>query len=175
MKIEDEAPQAVKNAVENGAITIHQGYRLTKALQGQHGLTEKEQEQAAISAVEREIKEKQDNKLKKIDEKTRVAKLFSAAFEKAVQLEVNEQNIRTWIEQTGILVNQLDRTAKDAEKISRSFATIANVIKNRIKPEYRRFQNERETRKEALDPRSGEDGNASVAQKEIPDISRENA
>ena len=33
MKIEDEAPQAVKDAVDSGDITIHQGYNLTRELE----------------------------------------------------------------------------------------------------------------------------------------------
>lgn len=57
MKIEDEAPQPIKDAVDSGELTISQGYNITKELQEQD-LPEDEQEQAALEAVEREIARK---------------------------------------------------------------------------------------------------------------------
>ena len=51
MKIEDKAPQPVKDAVDNGELSIHQGYILTRKLQE---LLEDERDVAAAEAVERE-------------------------------------------------------------------------------------------------------------------------
>ncbi len=134
MKIEDEAPQAVKDAVDSGELSIHQGYNLTKELQ-EMDIPDEEQEAAAMEAVEREIKRKQESKLKKISEKTRIAKLFNAAFEKAVQMVPTKENVRIWVEQSGILYDQLDRTADDAERISETFGNIADIIRKKSNPQ----------------------------------------
>ena len=58
MKIEDEAPQPVKDAVDSGKLTIAQGYTLTKELQ-ELDLPDEEKEQAAMEAVERDIDHKE--------------------------------------------------------------------------------------------------------------------
>ena len=50
MKIEDEAPQNVRDAVERGELSIHQGYNLTKELQD---IPQEELEAAAKETVER--------------------------------------------------------------------------------------------------------------------------
>lgn len=47
MKIEDEAPQPVKDAVDNGELSIHQGYTLTRELQE---LPEDERNEAAADS-----------------------------------------------------------------------------------------------------------------------------
>ena len=143
MKIEDEAPQAVKDAVDSGDITIHQGYNLTRELEDMD-LPDEEQEAAAKEAVEREIARKRENRLKKINEKTKIAKSFNTAFEKAIILEPSVENIRTWIAQSGILYEQMDRVISEAKKISETFAVIADVVENTIRPEDWRWKNEAE-------------------------------
>ena len=143
MKIEDEAPQAVKDAVDSGDITIHQGYNLTRELEDMD-LPDEEQEAAAKEAVEREIARKRENRLKKINEKTKIAKSFNTAFEKAIILEPSVENIRTWIAQSGILCEQMDRVISEAKKISETFAVIADVVENTIRPEDWRWKNEAE-------------------------------
>ncbi len=166
MKIEDDAPQAVKDAVDSGELSIHQGYNLTKEIQDM-ALPDEEQEAAAKEAVEREIKRKQENKLKKISEKTRIAKLFNAAFEKAVQMNPTEENVRIWVEQSGILYDQLDRTADDAERISETFEIIADIIRKKIKPTDWRYMNE-ET--EAEDPADCENQDIEAFAEELSDL-----
>lgn len=74
MKIEDEAPKTIKDAVDSGDITIAQGYNLTRELEDMD-IPEEDQEDAAREAVEREIARKNESKKRKIDEKTRIAKL----------------------------------------------------------------------------------------------------
>jgi len=133
MKIEDEAPQAVKDAVDSGELSIHQGYNLTKELQ-EMDLPDEEQEAAAMEAVEREIKRKQESKIKKVDENTRIAKVFCSAFENSVLLKPTVENVEIWIERSGILFHQLDGMIRDAEQIAESYLQIADIIKNTIKP-----------------------------------------
>ncbi len=129
MKIEDDAPQAIKDAVDDGSITIHQGYNLTRELQD---LPEDEHDAAAAEAVVREM-EKHNNKRRRIDEDAKIAKLYCAAFEKGVQIEPTEANIRIWIENAGVKFDHLDSMIRDARQIADAFSTIADVLENTIK------------------------------------------
>jgi len=167
MKIEDDAPQAVKDAVDNGDITIHQGYNLTRELE-EMDIPEDEQEAAAMEAVEREILRKQENKKRKVDEKTRIAKLFCAAFENSVLLKPTEENVETWIERSGILPHQLEGMVRDAERIAESYLQIADIIKSTIKNRDRR--NEDGSEKEEPVSGSGEDGDIDDLAEELSDI-----
>ena len=143
MKIEDEAPQPVKDAVDSGDLTIAQGYNLTKELQEQE-LPEDEQEQAAREAVEREIARKNESRRRKIDESTRIAKGFCTAFEKALQIDPSPENIRTWLEECSITSEQLDNTIEEARQIADSFSTIADYLESTIKTEDRRHDTDGE-------------------------------
>ena len=144
MKIEDGAPQAVKDAVDSGDLTIAQGYNLTRELENMD-LPDDEQEAASKEAVEREIARKRESRLKKINEKTKIAKSFNTAFEKAIILDPSVENIRTWIDQSGILNEQMDRVISEAKKISETFAVIADVIENTIRPGDWRCKDEEES------------------------------
>lgn len=130
MKIEDEAPQAVKDAVDDGSITIHQGYNLTRELQN---VPEDEQEAAAAEAIAREV-EKHNNRRRQIDADAKIAKLYCAVFEKGVQIEPTEANIRIWIENAGVKHDHLDSMIRDARQIADAFSTIADVLEHTIKP-----------------------------------------
>ena len=82
MKIEDEAPQVVKDAVDNEDISIHQGYAITRQVTK---LPAAEQELAAEQAVAQEIA-KHDKRRNRIDNEARIAKQFCCAFEKSIQI-----------------------------------------------------------------------------------------
>lgn len=167
MKIEDETPQAVKDAVDSGDITISQGYNLTRELEDMD-IPEDEQEQAAMEAVEREILRKQENRKRKIDEKTRVAKLFCAAFENSVLLKPTVENVETWIERSGILSHQLDGMVRDAEQIAESYLQIAEIIKHKLKT--RDWRDEDGSKKEESVSDSGKDGDIDDLAEELSDI-----
>ena len=139
MKIEDEAPQPVKDAVDSGDITIHQGYTLTKELD-ELDLPDEEKEQAAMEAVEREIVRKNESRKRKINEEARIAKAFCSAFEHASALKPTVENMQLWVENSGILYDQLDSTAEDARSIANTFLTIADILINTIKPRDWRYK-----------------------------------
>jgi hypothetical protein len=167
MKIEDEAPKAIKDAVDSGDISINQGYNLTRELEDMN-IPEDEQEAAAMEAVEREILRKQENKKRKVDEKTRIAKLFCAAFENSVLLKPTVENVETWIERSGILPHQLEGMVRDAEEIAESYLQIAEIIKNTIKNRDRRNEDGSEKEEQVSD--SGEDGDIDDLAEELSDI-----
>ena len=143
MQIDENAPVSVKEALDNKEITINQGYNITKELQ-ELDLPDEEKEQAAMEAVEREIARKNESRRRKIDESTRIAKGFCAAFEKALQIDPSPENIRTWLEECSITPEQLDNTIEEARQIARSFSTIADFLESTIKTEERRHDTDGE-------------------------------
>ncbi len=143
MQIDENAPVSVKEALDNKEITINQGYNITKELQ-ELDLPDEEKEQAAMEAVEREIARKNESRRRKIDESTRIAKGFCAAFEKALQIDPSPENIRTWLEECSITPEQLDNTIEEARQIAGSFSTIADFLESTIKTEERRHDTDGE-------------------------------
>ena len=149
MKIEDEAPQPVKDAVDSGDLTIAQGYNLTQELQ-ELDLPDEEKEQAALEAVEREIARKNESRKRKINENTRIAKGFSSAFEASLLIEPTKENISIWVEQGGITYDSLDNIIDEAKRLSERYAIIADILENHIKAKHwRNNENEQEEYTEA--------------------------
>ena len=56
-------------------------------------------------------------------------------FEKAILLEVNEENVRIWTDCCRMRDNEFFDTAKEVEEISELFAQIARIIREKILPE----------------------------------------
>ena len=135
MNIEENAPEPVKAALDNKAITINQGYNITKELQ-EMDLPDEEKEQAALEAVEREIARKNESRKRKINENTRIAKGFASAFETSLLIEPTKENISIWVEQCGITYERLDQIIQEAELLSERYAIIADILKNHIKAKH---------------------------------------
>jgi len=55
-------------------------------------------------------------------------------FEKAILLEVNEENVRIWTDCCRMRDNEIFDSAKEAEEISVAFAQIARIIREKILP-----------------------------------------
>lgn len=141
MKIEDEAPQVVKDAVDNEDISIHQGYAITRQVTK---LPAAEQELAAEQAVAQEIA-KHDKRRNRIDNEARIAKQFCCAFEKSIQIEPTAENIRIWLENAGVKQEHLPSMSKDARQIANIFTTIAEILEQMIQSEDWRTDIEDET------------------------------
>ena len=94
MQIDDNAPEAIRQALDKKELSVNWGYELTKRLED---VPEAEWEQAAAERLEYErAKKLLAKKNAEIDRKSKIAKQFSKVFEKAILLEVNEENVRIW-------------------------------------------------------------------------------
>ncbi len=109
MQIDENAPEVVKQALDNGEVSVNKGYEITKKLAE---LPEEEREIAAAEALEyekakREIaaaealeyekaKRELAGKNAEIDRKAKIANMYCKAFEKAIMLDVSEENVRIW-------------------------------------------------------------------------------
>ena len=98
MQIDENAPDAIKEALDKKELSINKGYDLTRQLQE---VPEDQREQAAVELLEYE-KAKKDLKQQnaEIDRRGKVANIFCKAYEKASLLTATEENVRCWTEGT---------------------------------------------------------------------------
>ena len=102
-QLTENAPQLLKDALENREVSINRGWRILKAAQQ---LPPEEQESAAaemLSAV-REI----DKSDAEADRRGKIAGLFCKAYERAVLLTPTEENVRIWTECTRMTREEIE-------------------------------------------------------------------
>ena len=132
MQIDENAPEAIKEALNKKELSINKGYDLTRQLQD---VPEDQREQAAAELLEYE-KAKKDLKQQnaEIDRRGKVANLFCKAYEKAVLLTATEENVRCWTEGTRMTLEELRDTVKESREIAQMFMSIADIIEQKILP-----------------------------------------
>lgn len=132
MQIDENAPDSIKQALDKKELSVNRGYELIKQLEN---VPEAEREQAAAEMLEYEKAKKMlAKKNAEIDRKSKIANQFSKVFEKAILLEVNEENVRIWTDCCRMRDNEIFDSAKEAEEISVAFAKIARIIREKILP-----------------------------------------
>ncbi len=126
MKIDEHAPDVVKEALDKKELSVNQGYNITKQVQE---LPAEEREEAAAMAVEIEKAKKElREKDTELERRTKTAKLFSKAFEVSIQLKVTEENVRIWTECARMVPGEIEETAGEARELSGRFALIAENL-----------------------------------------------
>ena len=132
MQIDENAPDAIKEALDKKELSINKGYDLTRQLQD---VPEDQWEQAAAELLEYE-KAKKDLKQQnaEIDRNGKVANTFCKAYEKASLLTATEENVRCWTEGTRMTLEELQDTVKESREIAQVFAAIADIIEQKILP-----------------------------------------
>ena len=127
MRIDDKAPQVVKDALDNREISINQGYNITRQLQE---LPEEEREQAAEIAV---AEEKMKRELRKsdaeIDRRAKIAGTFCKAFEKSFDLRPTEENIGWWVSCCRMRTREIKHAIDEARELSRMYASIEQTLR----------------------------------------------
>ena len=130
MQIDEHAPAPVKEALDKKELSINQGYNLTRQLQE---VPEEQREQAALEALELEKAKKEiRQKDAEIDRRSRIAGVFCKAFEKAVLLDVTEENVRIWVECTRMNQEEVTDTVKEARELAETFAFIADILEQKV-------------------------------------------
>ena len=132
MQIDENAPDAIKEALDKKELSINKGYDLTRQLQD---LPEEQREQAAAEALEYEKAKKELKKQDaEIDRKGKIAALFCKAYEKAVLLTPSEENVRCWTDGTRMTPEEMRDTVKESRELAEVFRTIADIIEQKILP-----------------------------------------
>ena len=132
MQIDENAPDAIKEALDKKELSINKGYDLTRQLQD---VPEDQREQAAAELLEYE-KAKKDLKQQnaEIDRRGKVANTFCKAYEKASLLTAAEEDVRCWTDGTRMTPEEMRDTVKESREIAQVFAAIADIIEQKILP-----------------------------------------
>lgn len=132
MQIDENAPDAIKEALDKKELSINKGYDLTRQLQD---VPEDQREQAAAELLEYEKAKKELRQQEtEIDRRGSIANAFCKAYEKAALLMATEENVRCWTEGTRMTLEELRDTVEESREIARVFAAIADIIERKILP-----------------------------------------
>ena len=130
IKIDEQAPQAVKDALDNKEISIHQGYNITRQLQD---VPEDKREEAAEAALEIEKGKRELRKSDaELDRRTKIAATFSKAYEKAILLTATEENVSCWVDCCRMRPEEIRENLEQSRELSRTFAAIADILEGMI-------------------------------------------
>ena len=128
MQIDEHAPAAVKEALDNKERSVNQGYQITRQVQD---LPEDEQGQAALDLVELEKAKKEiREKDAEIDRQSKIAGVFCKAYEKAVLLTPTEENVRIWVKCTRMTKEEMEDTIQESHELAGVFTSIAGLMEH---------------------------------------------
>lgn len=128
-RLSEDAPQALKDALEQKEVSVNRGWKILKALQQ---LPEEERENTItemIAAV-REI----DRIDVESDRRGKIASLFCKAYERAVLLTPTSENIRCWLEGARMRPEEIEDSIKESYELTQIFQTIEDVLKLEFLP-----------------------------------------
>ncbi len=132
MQIDEHAPAAVKEALDKKELSIHQGYQITRQVEG---LPEEQREQAALEAVELAKAKKEIQQADaELSRRSKIAGTFCKAYEKAVLVTPTEENVRIWVECTRMTPEEMEDTIRESEELAEIFAEVARIIREQIIP-----------------------------------------
>ena len=127
LRIDEQAPQAIKDALDNKEITINQGYNMTRQLQD---VPEEERERAAEIAI---ADEKMRKELRKSDAETdrrfKIAGQFGKAFEKSFEVNPTEENVGYWVDCSRMRTREIKLAIDEARELSRMYASIEQILR----------------------------------------------
>ena len=127
LRIDEQAPQAIKDALDNKEITINQGYNMTRQLQD---VPEEERERAAEIAI---ADEKMRKELRKSDAETdrrfKIAGQFGKAFEKSFEVNPTEENVGYWVDCSRMRTREIKLAIDEARELSRMNASIEQILR----------------------------------------------
>lgn len=115
-RLSEEAPHALKDALERKEVSVNRGWKILKAVQQ---LPPEEQENAAVEmiAAVQEI----DRIDAEADRRGKIVSLFCKAYERAVMLTPTSENIRCWVENTRMRPEELCPAAPGGRTASIAF------------------------------------------------------
>lgn len=136
MKIDEDAPELVKQAVEANEITVNAAYDVTRRLME---LPEDERADAVEEYVEAAKAYKRG--LKKADEKHDIAVAINQAMEQAGKMEITDITVLIWIDYCGVRSDAIDDAIQEASEYAEKFLLFKDILETQIKPnDCRRYE-----------------------------------
>ena len=127
MQIDEKAPQAVKDALDNKEISVNKGYEITRQVQD---LPEEEREQAAEIAVADQKMRKEIRKADaEIDRQAKIAGQFTKAIQKGFEVQPTEENIRCWVDCCRMRTREIKHAIDEVRELSEMYAAIEQTLR----------------------------------------------
>lgn len=128
-RLSEEAPQALKDALERKEVSVNRGWKILKAVQ-QLPTEKRETAAAEMIAAVREI----DQIDAEAERRGKIASLFCKAYERAVLLKPTSENIRCWVEGTRMKPEEIEDAARESYELAQVFQTIGDVLRHEFLP-----------------------------------------
>ena len=128
-QLSEDAPRALKNALERKEVSVNRGWKILKAVQ-QMPTENRETVAAEVIAAVREI----DQIDAEAERKGKIASLFCKAYERAVLLTLTSENIRCWVEGTRMRPEEIEAAARESYELDQVFRTIGDVLRHEFLP-----------------------------------------
>ena len=130
MKIDEYAPEVVRDALDKKEISVNQAYSVTRYLQQ---FPENERENQAriamkLSKAGEEIRKNDE----KIESRTKTAGLFIKAFASCIHLKPTEENVACWVDCTRMTRRAIQNAINEAKDYSEVFAAIAEILEQML-------------------------------------------
>ena len=140
MQIDEKAPRAVKDALDNKEISVNKGYEITRQVQE---LPEEEREQAAVDAL---TMQKVQKELKKADDeaarRSKIAGQFSKTFIMVNHLSDTEEDVGYWVECSRMTPQEIHNDALESRRYAEKFLRIAELLEAKLPPDFKPFEDE---------------------------------
>lgn len=128
-RLSEDAPQALKDALERKEVSVNRGWKILKAVQ-QLPTEERETAAAEMIAAVREINQIDAE----ADRREKIVSLFCKAYERAVLLTPTSENIRCWVEGTRMRPEEIEDAARESYELAQVFQTIGDVLRHEFLP-----------------------------------------
>ena len=128
-QLDENAPQALKDALNNKEMSVNAAWKILEAVQ-QAPPEEKDTIAAEMLAAVREIKRVDTE----ADKRGKIAGLFCKAYEKAVLLTPTLEYVRCWVEGTRMRPDEIEDSVRESYELAQTFQTIGDLLKNEILP-----------------------------------------
>ena len=140
MQIDEKAPQAVKDALDNKEISVNKGYEITRQVQE---LPEEEREQAAVDAL---TMQKIQKELKKADDESarrcKIAGQFSKTYIMVNHLSDTEEDVGYWIDCSRMTPQEIHNNAVESRMYAEKFQRIAELLEAKLPADFTPFEDE---------------------------------
>ena len=133
MKIDEQAPDAVKDALDRKEISVNTGYNITRQVQD---LPEEEREEAAEAALAMRKAQKELQKGdEEINRKTKISQNFSKTYRMVIHLKAEEEDVDCWVECCRMTPEEIQNNIAQTRDFIEKFTRIAELLKAKLPAE----------------------------------------
>ena len=129
MKIDEQGTDAVKDALNQGKVSVNKGYEITREVTE---LPEEEREEAAEQAL---AEAEYGKTAKRFDSQASIAKAIVNALQKPVEMEPTLENVRIWMAYADITAENMDDMLWKVDRAIEKLRELRQVMETCMKLE----------------------------------------